>query len=131
MAIPYRITKRKNTIQNEEECKYILQAVTKREVDLRRISWEISNMSTHTEGDVFGVLIMLVQQVKFHLEQGETVVLDDLGRFKVKFQCEPADSPEKLTVKNIRKFTVNYLPSPRLRKWLKSSVDIVKEKNYK
>ena len=128
MAVTYRITKRRNTMRQETESKYIMQAISGPEVDLKRLSWEISNMSTHTAADVYGVLLILVKQMKFHLEDGHTVVMDDMGRFKIGFQCTPAESPELLTKKNIRKFTINYLPSVPMRRWLKSGLDIVKEK---
>ncbi|MBT0608443.1 HU family DNA-binding protein [Aequorivita echinoideorum] len=128
MAIKYRVTKRKDTINNETDCKYIMQAISKGEVNLRRLSWEISNMSTHTEGDVYGVLIMLVKQMRDHLEQGETVVLDDMGRFKIGFQCQPETMPEKLSKKSIKKFSVNYMPSKELKHWLKTGLEVEKEK---
>ncbi len=128
MAVTYRITKHRDTMRQETECKYIMQAITGQEVDLRRLSWEISNMSTHTEADVYGVLMMLVKQMKFHLADGNTVVLDDMGRFKIGFQCAPEETPEKLTSKSIKKFSINYLPSVTMRRWLKGGLQIIKEK---
>lgn len=128
MAIEYGITKREDTIRKEQDGKYIMQAVNNGEVNHRRISYEISNMSTHTEGDVYGVLIMLVKQMKFHLEEGETVVMDDLGRFKIGFQCQPEERPELLNKKSIKKFSVNYMSSKEMRHWLKGGLDIFQEK---
>lgn len=128
MAIKYRITKRKNTMQPDTEPAYIMQAVGHPEVDFRRLAYEISNMSTHTEGDVFGVLLMLVKQLKFHLADGETVVLDDLGRFKITFKSDSAPAPELLGKKSVKKFMVNFLPSPKLKRWMKGTLEVVPEK---
>ncbi len=107
---------------------YIMQAVGHREVDLRYLAYEISNMSTHTEGDVLGVLIMLVKQLKHHLADGETVVLDDLGRFKITFQCKAAPSPELLGKNSVKKFGVNFLPSTDFKRWMKAHLKVQKEK---
>ncbi|SDW68209.1 HU family DNA-binding protein [Aequorivita viscosa] len=128
MAIKYRITRRKNTMDSESEPSYIMQAVGHKEVDLRRLAYEISNMSTHTEGDVYGVLLMLIKQLKFHLADGETVVLDELGRFKITFKSDHASSPEQLDKKSIKKFGVNFLPSVPFKKWMKSELEVVREK---
>lgn len=38
MAIKYRITRRKNTMDSESEPSYIMQAVGHKEVDLRRLA---------------------------------------------------------------------------------------------
>ncbi|MRT16171.1 DNA-binding protein [Vitellibacter sp. q18] len=128
MAIKYRITRRKNTMDPNSAPAYIMQAVGHREVDLRHLAYEISNMSTHTEGDVLGVLIMLVKQLKHHLADGETVVLDDLGRFKITFQCKAAPSPELLGKKSVKKFGVNFLPSKDFKRWMKGHLKVQKEK---
>lgn len=128
MAIKYRITRRKNTMKPNSEPAYIMQAVGHHQVDLRRMAYEISNMSTHTEGDVYGVLLMLIKQLKFHLADGETVVLDELGRFKITFKSDSATSPELLDKKSIKKFSVNFLPSVTFKKWMKRELEVVREK---
>lgn len=128
MAIKYRITRRKNTIKPSSEPAFIMQAVGHEEVNLRRLAYEISNMSTHTEGDVYGVLLMLVKQLKFHLADGETVVLDDLGRFKITFKSDSAPTPEQLGKKSVLKFGVNYLPSTEFKRWMKKELEVVPEK---
>ena len=128
MAIKYRITRRKNTMDPNSAPAYIMQAVGHREVDLRDLAYEISNMSTHTEGDVLGVLFMLVKQLKFHLADGDTVVLDDLGRFKITFKSQAAPSPELLNRKSVKKFGVNFLPSKDFKRWMKGNLKVEKEK---
>jgi len=127
MAIKYRITRRRNTLEPDSEPAYIMQAVGHKEVNLRRLAYEISNMSTHTEGDVFGVLIMLVKQLKFHLADGETVVLDELGRFKITLKSDTALSPELLGKKSVKKFGVNFLPSTEFKSWMRE-LEVVPEK---
>lgn len=128
MAIKYRITRRKNTMDPNSEAVYIMQAVGHSEVGLRRLAYEISNMSTHTEGDVYGVLIMLVKQLKFHLADGETVALDDLGRFKITFKSDTATAPNLLGKKSIKKYGVNFLPSVEFKRWMKTELEVVPEK---
>ena len=46
MAIQYRISRRKNNIATNAETNYILQAVSTGEIDIERLSYEISTEST-------------------------------------------------------------------------------------
>lgn len=83
MALKYRITKRRNNIKNTDEPQYIMQAVSKGVIDLEKICRDISNSCTIKESDVVGVVSALGHNLRDHLEQGYTVDLGDLGRFKL------------------------------------------------
>lgn len=128
MAIRYRITKRTNTIANTKKEQFIMQAVNTGTVDIRRISEEISNESTHGIADVMGVIIALGLKMKQHLEDGKIVDLGDVGKFKIGFQCKAADQASELTPKrNIKKFHLNYQPSLEMKHRLKKAITVYKE----
>jgi predicted histone-like DNA-binding protein len=127
MAVPYRITKRRNNIKNTEEEQYILQAVTRKTVNLDRICFEISNSCTLAESDVVGVIMALQKRLIDNLDQGNAVDLGYLGKFKIGFKGVAAPKAELLSKESILKFNLNYQPSKGMKFWLKKNVKIEKE----
>ena len=75
MAIRYRITKRTNTIANIKKEQFIMQAVNTGTINIRKISEEISNETTHGIADVIGVITALGIKMQQHLEDGKIVDL--------------------------------------------------------
>jgi predicted histone-like DNA-binding protein len=126
MALNYRITKRKNNIINPEETQYIMQAVSKGVIDLDKVCYDISHQCTLTESDVVGVIKALGNKLQDALEQGYTVDLGDIGRFKLGIKGTAKPNPKLLSKKSIQKFTLNYQPSKRMKIKLKKSIPIEK-----
>lgn len=132
MAIPYRITKRKDNIGPKGEEYYIMQAISTGEIDVERLSYLISNECTVKRPDVLAVLAALGDKMKELLEEGHVVNLENIGRFRMGFKSTPQASPELLKTQEIQKFHINYQPTPKMKKWLKSkSTEVVKEKRKK
>ncbi|OGS70137.1 MAG: hypothetical protein A3F91_07465 [Flavobacteria bacterium RIFCSPLOWO2_12_FULL_35_11] len=127
MALKYRITKRRNNIQNTDEPQYIMQAVSKGVIDLEKICRDISNSCTIRESDVVGVVSALGHNLRDHLGQGYTVDLGDLGRFKLGFKGHAQPDPKLLAAKSIKKFVLNYQPSKRIKNTLKGGISLEKE----
>lgn len=126
MSLNYRITKRKNNIKNPDETQYIMQTVSKGVIDLEKVCYDISNRCTLRESDVIGVVNALGNILQDGLEQGYTIDLGDLGRFKLGFKSTAAPEPKLLSKKSIQKFILNYQPSKRMKKRLKKSIPLVK-----
>ena len=128
MTIRYRITKRSNTIANNKEPQYIMQAVSTGVVDLDQISRQISNECTLSVVDIKMVLYALGEKLQFHLEDGKMVDLENIGKFKVGFKCKADPDASKLTPKrNIQKYHLNFQPSVVLKRWLKKGIKTYKE----
>lgn len=128
MAIKYRISQRKNNLKGKEEPLYMFQAISSGLVDLEQLSTEISNECTLTKVDVAAVLLALGEKMREHLEEGHTVSLENIGRFKVGFKSKAHSDKKLLRKKEITKFHINYQPAPKLKKWLKSGLKIAKLK---
>ncbi|MEX1384029.1 HU family DNA-binding protein [Lutibacter sp.] len=128
MALNYRITKRKNNIKNPEQTQYIMQAVSKGVIDLEKVCYDISHQCTLSESDVIGVVTALGNKLHDSLEQGYTVDLGDLGRFKLTFKGTAAPEPKLLSKRSIQKFILNYQPSKRMKNKLKKSITLVKDR---
>lgn len=131
MAIKYRISKRKNNISSTAETNYILQAVSTGEIDIERLSYEISTESTLSETDVRAVLDALGRKLKEHLEDGKTVSLENIGRFKIGFKSVAQPNKSLLRTQEVSKFRINYQPSIKLKRWLKKGLEMEKEKKNK
>jgi predicted histone-like DNA-binding protein len=128
MAIRYRITKRSNTIANNKKEQFIMQAVSTGAVDVETISKEISSECSLSIVDVKAVLIALGMKLQFHLEEGKIVDLENIGKFKIGFQCKAEDNASSLTPKrNIKKYHLNYQPSIAIKRCLKNGITTYKE----
>lgn len=128
MPIRYRITKRSNTIANNKEPQYIMQAVQTGVVNLDDLSKQISKECTLSVVDIKFVLYALGEKLQFHLEEGKMVDLDNIGKFKIGFKCKADPSPNNLTPKkNIQKYHLNFQPSVVLKRWLKKGIKTYKE----
>jgi len=128
MAIRYRITKRTNNINPTKASKFIMQAVSTGTIDSRRLSKEISMESTLSPIDVHAVLFALGEKLQFHLLDGKTVDLENIGKFKLGFKCKAEDELLKLSPKrNISKYHLNFQPSVFIKRLLKKGVTTYKE----
>ncbi|WP_339623316.1 DNA-binding protein [uncultured Winogradskyella sp.] len=127
MALRYRITKRTNSIGNKTP-QYIMQAIAKNTIDLDRLSTAISNECSLHKVDVQAVLIALGIKLEDYLQQGHNVDLGTVGKFKMGFQCKAELDPAMLSPKrSIKKFHINYQPSLKLKRVLKSGITVYKE----
>lgn len=129
MAIHYRISKRKNNISETSEVNYILQSVSTGEVDIDQLCYEISSETTLSEADIRAVLIALGGKLKEHLGNGKTVSLENIGRFKIGFKSVGKPDQSLLNAKEVSKFHINYQPTIKLKRWLNSGLELVKEKS--
>ncbi len=128
MAIRYRITKRSNTIANNKKEQFIMQAVSTGTVNVDTISKEISSECSLSIVDVKAVLIALGIKLLHHIEDGKIVDLEDIGKFKIGFQCKADELASNLTPKrNIKKYHLNYQPSIVIKHRLKKGITTYKE----
>lgn len=127
MAIRYRITKRTNSIQNKND-QYIMQAIATDVVDLEMLSSAISNECSLHKVDVQSVLMALGIKLESYLQQGRSVDLGDVGKFKIGFKCKAESDPKLLSpVRSIKKYHINYQPSLKLKRVLKKGITTYKE----
>lgn len=128
MSIKYRIVRRQNSIAPGNKSLYIMQAISTGHVGAEQLSHEISNESTLTKTDVAAVLTALGEKMKMHLEEGKTLSLENIGSFKIGFKSQSKSDKNLLRKKEVSKFHINYQPAPKLKRWLKNGLPLVKEK---
>ena len=128
MAIRYRITKRSNNIAAEQKTNFIMQAVSTGTIDINRLSYEISNECTLSKVDVKAVLFALGEKLEFHLKEGKTIDIENIGKFKIGFKSIAAENEQDLTPKkSILKYHLNFQPSVYIKRWLKKEMKTYKE----
>ena len=77
------------------------KAVVSGTVYTAKLADEISKMCTLTPPDTIAVIEALKTKISEHLANGERVVLDNFGAFKVGITTKPADTPKKFTASNV------------------------------
>jgi len=128
MSIRYRISNRINTIGKGKKSQFIMQAASTGKVDLNKISKEISNECSLSVVDVKFVLYALGEKLKFHLEDGKSVDIENIGKFKVGFKCKAEDDAKDLSPKkSIERYHLNFQPCIDLKRWLKQGIKTYKE----
>jgi predicted histone-like DNA-binding protein len=95
--------------------KFYAHIVRNEKIDIRTFAEEISEMSTHTTGDVYGILEMFLQKVKNHVLAGRSVDLWNLGTFSPSLSSLPSDDPLSVNNRSITKYKVLFRPSMYLK----------------
>lgn len=121
MAIHFKMVPKKNMQVTPPEIKYYPCAVSQGKVDLDTLSDLVSEQSTMSKADCYGVIIGLTQIIAKELAKGNTVVIDRLGSLKLTVQGTPATTDEELGKNTIAKINVVYQPSVALKKILKET----------
>ena len=84
--------------------------------------------STLSPTDVYAVLFALGEKLQFHLQEGKTVDLENIGKFKLGFKCKAEEDPLNLNPKrSISKYHLNFQPSVFIKRLLKKGITTYKE----
>lgn len=109
MSLKIKVTKLKNqSVRN----KYYGKVVARDEVHTKDIARRICADTTLTEADVYAAIQALVTEMKHQLQSGNTVVLDDFGRFHLTVQSDTVDNPNDYSPsKHIRRVLCKFTPA--------------------
>jgi len=127
MAIPYIISQRTNSIDTNKSSIYFLKIVQHNVVDIDRLSKEIEKETSLSESDVHAVLIALQSKIMQHLENGNVVNLENLGKFSIAVKTVAHQNKADVSIKDIQKFQINFMPSAKLKHWLKRDFKLIKK----
>ncbi|MDY6206503.1 MAG: HU family DNA-binding protein [Prevotella sp.] len=113
MAVKYRLyQEQRKTSPNKG--KWYARAVVDDVVRLDEISREIQENTTAKQADVYAVLSELVNSMSRHLKNGDRVVLDGFGSFKVGLSSAAAETPKDFNpATHIRGIRLNFQPETR------------------
>jgi predicted histone-like DNA-binding protein len=120
MAIKYRVKTKPDNIGNRETTKYYAVPVYKGIVDIKELSEKLSDRSTLTRGDIYGVIIGLVPLIEEYLHDGYAVRIDELGIFTVSASSQGFDNPEQCKPHHVVAKKVCFRAENRLKKNLET-----------
>ena len=129
MAILYIITQRTNSIDTNKSSIYFLKIVHNNMIKIDQLSKEIEKETSLSEVDVHAVLIALQGKIMKHLEEGNVVNLENLGKFSIAAKTIAHENKEDVSVKDVQKFGINFMPSLKIKRWLKKDFKLKKSDN--
>lgn len=86
------------------------RAVVNRVVHTSAIAKNITERCTVTEPDILAVINALMTEISANIAEGNKVVLDNFGSFKLGIRTSPAASAKKFTQANIKAMYIIYSP---------------------
>ena len=119
MPIKLRPLTKKMPGSTTDSYQYALRVVSKGVTDLEQLAEEISQASSLTPADCYGVLYSFVHHVGKSLQRGEIVRLDPMGSFQIKITGSATAAPQELSVQNIKRTTVAFRPGKKWKKMLR------------
>ena len=113
MAVHIRLIK--NNIKSSSSYgKYFAKSVSQGEITLKEIAEEACRNSGFSEGSVIGVATELQDILKEKLAEGQTVVLDGIGRFSLRVESIGVDNPKDFNIRrHITRIVCGFLPAGR------------------
>src|SRR5690625_1270542 len=120
LNVPLTIKERKNPQDLSAPPQYYVQATKAGTVGLERLAYLIANQSTVREPDCLAVSSALVHNMKDELAQGRVVSLDGLGNFQIGVRSEGSETQNAVSSANVKSAHINFRPSKKLKKVLKS-----------
>lgn len=82
------------------------------EIHTRQLANAICHQTSFTEADVHGVIRALTDEMKRQLQSGNTVVIDDFGRFHLTIKSELVDKKEDFDLaQHVKRIMCKFTPS--------------------
>lgn len=116
MAVTFKVRERKVLINGSQAKIRYAQAVKSGEMDMHEICDLTGKISAVSEGDILSILNTVTDLIINGLSQGRTVVLGELGRFRISLSSKAAKEGEEFTTENIRKARVIFFPGTAIRR---------------
>lgn len=111
MAIKVRLQESKFKEKNRAN-RWFLRTVSQGEVSTETLAENIERSTSFTRGDVRGLIFALVDEMQLQLQQGKTVVLDDIGRFYLSVESHAKRSPAEFNLKEcVKNVKCKFVPS--------------------
>lgn len=105
MTFKYKLIQRKDFSEGalEDAKLYYAQAVNNGTVSTKELCENIAEESALTSADVNGVFNRLVRQLRTHLQNGRTVVIDGFGSFRLTIGSKGAPTMEEFDAATMMK----------------------------
>lgn len=118
MSILIKTVERANP-QNREEKKYYAAVANRDAIDLDGLANIISHYSSLSRGDIYSVLVNLVDTVPAQLLDGKVVHLGKLGSMSLNVKSEGVATPEEVNGDTVKSVHIIFRPTAEVKKDLK------------
>lgn len=119
MSVKYIITEKGNPLKPTEPKKFYATAKADGEVTFKKLSKEISTISTTiSDTDVLAVLNVLGKVLVNHLSEGRIVRFGEFGSFQVSLSSEGAATQKEFNTSLIRSSKITFRPGVDLKEML-------------
>lgn len=108
MALKIKAVSRKNPQDPGSAPLWYASAISSGKVDIDELAEGISNASTMSRADTYGVIVALVDEVVTRLADGKIVVLGKLGTLRMTVNSEGVDAADKVSSSLVKKINVRY-----------------------
>lgn len=113
--INYSVNPRRNPRDKEAAPKYYATAQKVSTITLDELGDNISHATTATRADVLAVLTAVIDEMMKELQKGNSIILGDVGTFRMTINSKGAETAEDFDVSLIKKASVRYYPSKRVK----------------
>jgi predicted histone-like DNA-binding protein len=114
MPVKFAVQEKANP-QNREEKKYYVQPRRVGTIKRNQLEKEIIDLTSLSKADVRGVLVTLSDLISKYITLGYSVTLDEVGTLSLRVSSEGSDTPEEVSVANIKKTSVGFRAATTLR----------------
>ena len=119
MSVRFKMIPKQNNLVSPPEVKYYPCAVSKGEMHLDDLAKIISERSSMSKADCYGVIMALSDVIGEALSDGNIVKIESLGTFSLALLGTAADAAEPLGKANIKGAKISYKPSKELKSKVK------------
>lgn len=119
MSVRFKMIPKQNNLASPPEVKYYPCAVSKGEMQLDDLAKIISERSSMSKADCYGVILALSDVIGQVLSNGNIVKINSLGTFQLVLQGTAAETEDALGKSNIKGAKISYKPSKELKSKIK------------
>lgn len=120
MPIFYRVVQRRNPAEPTAPYKWYGVVKSMGRLSLLKFAKRISQESTISAADVYGVLIAFLQLIPVVLDDGHIVDLGEFGSFRTTIRSSGVDTESEFSTGNITHQRVLYVPGKAMKEAIKS-----------
>jgi len=119
MSVQFKMIPKQNNLITPPEVKYYPCAVSRGEMQLNDLAKIISERSSMSKADCYGVVVALSEVIGESLSDGKIVKIDSLGTFQLLLKGTASETEDVLGKANITGARIRYKPSQELKKMVK------------
>ncbi|MBC7439725.1 MAG: HU family DNA-binding protein [Flavobacterium sp.] len=119
MSVRFKMIPTQNNLVSPPEVKYYPCAVSKGEMQLDDLAKIISERSSMSKADCYGVIMALSDVIGQVLSNGNIVKINSLGTFQLVLQGTAAETEDALGKSNVKGAKISYKSSKELKSKIK------------